>query len=235
MSDDDGADPPASTYWWAGISNWFKEWPIVRQIGLQSMLERDLRRLRNAHEKTELEIEEVKRIFVDQWKNIAAANPNNLQEELASKEWRKDTDIKGLQTKLDETEKSIRQDVTRSLRDEADRYLIPFPEPSEDDMWVPNKGLSDRGISVVRSRIRDEQKERSLIWQSRIALSVGLLGTLIGLFSSFGVLFAKPNQSLDLGPGATIICRHELPASHASSPPARRSPTPHHVRPAASP
>jgi hypothetical protein len=80
---------------------------------------------------------------------------------------------------------------TSFLIEEAQRLLIPTPafDTKEDSPWeravtASHYQLKREQLAALRSAIRKEKKERREGLQSWAALSIGLVGALIGLFSA---------------------------------------------------
>jgi hypothetical protein len=89
---------------------------------------------------------------------------------------------------------------TTFLRNEAQRYLLPMPEfnTGPDGAWEQaftgaHYQLKAEPLAALRSAIRKEKKERRESWQSSAALLIGVIGSLIGLFSAI-----KKNRNLTL-------------------------------------
>jgi hypothetical protein len=80
---------------------------------------------------------------------------------------------------------------TNYLRDQAQHYLVPMPEFNTDTNGAWEKAtttehyqLKTTALVELRSAIRKERRERREHWQSWAALTIGLVGALIGLFSA---------------------------------------------------
>lgn len=83
---------------------------------------------------------------------------------------------------------------TRYYRNHADKLAVPMPGFDEDGMYVTvdwdknNKQpryLTDKGLKVVRSAIREEEKLRREAFGYWFGIAVGLIGALTGLVAAF--------------------------------------------------
>lgn len=80
---------------------------------------------------------------------------------------------------------------TEFLQDEAQRLgvIVPQFDSSESGLWrealtAPTYHLKNEAIVELRSAIRKEKKERREVWLSWAALTIGVIGALIGLVSA---------------------------------------------------
>jgi hypothetical protein len=91
------------------------------------------------------------------------------------------------QSKLRHIDDEITQLLSDHLLEQAQKYLVFWPEDSDDDNRIQNalgeRKLSPEEITELRAQIRKERKERWEHWQMRLTLLIGLMGTSIGLVS----------------------------------------------------
>ena len=168
----------------AGVTAWLRESDTIRLVTFEFSLRRRLRRLRQERCILEQQIEHATakrdRNRSDAYKerdrgnispNVAERRAGTMRLEIVVNLW---------EGEFKNREDALHRELTEFLLGEADRYLIP--PPTEDDLWkTPDVRLSIKGIHYIRSVLRKELQERNALWQSRVALSIGLLGSLIGL------------------------------------------------------
>lgn len=85
-------------------------------------------------------------------------------------------------------EREIRLLTKRKLLKTAQRLSLHVPPCNDNEMWEEDYGewyLTTKGTYTIRKQIRDERKERRDFWLPWVCALAGLLGTLIGLVSTF--------------------------------------------------
>jgi hypothetical protein len=91
------------------------------------------------------------------------------------------------ETELRLIDEEISELVSDRLLEQAQKYLIFWPEDPDHDNWLTNalgsRKLSLEEITKLRAEIRKERKERWEHWQMRLTLLIGVGGMLIGLVS----------------------------------------------------
>ncbi|MDF1849507.1 MAG: hypothetical protein P1U85_01645 [Verrucomicrobiales bacterium] len=83
-----------------------------------------------------------------------------------------------------EFDELIREAMTTYLSNRARKLILPLP--SDDDAWskgylYQNRILTEKGITQLRSAIRQEKSERSHLWVTPLSLIIGLIGSATGL------------------------------------------------------
>jgi len=83
----------------------------------------------------------------------------------------------------------IRALMTSRLVDRAQWYIVPVPDQKDKEYWDSdtrnNWYLTPSGVAKIRSDIRTEQKARWDFWQSRLALSLAIIGSIFGVLAYF--------------------------------------------------
>jgi hypothetical protein len=95
------------------------------------------------------------------------------------------------------SEESLLQDnidsvVTRFWIRRAERLFVPVPEKSDKDMWKESEFgegwlLTEKGISAVRSAVREEAKKSMEIWATIGTILIGVIGAATGLIERIAV------------------------------------------------
>lgn len=79
--------------------------------------------------------------------------------------------------------------VTNYLTSVASKLMIPKPDLKDDSMWYNDqytsrrKLLTENGISLIRSNIRNEKKESINLFLPIIAAITGMIGAITGLLA----------------------------------------------------
>lgn len=77
--------------------------------------------------------------------------------------------------------------ITKYLRSRANDLCIPLPQYHDEDYWHHEYGyhyiLTDKGKYETTKKIRQELKERREPYIQILAILIGLIGALTGLFS----------------------------------------------------
>jgi hypothetical protein len=91
---------------------------------------------------------------------------------------------------LREVDDEINMLTTMHMRSEARRYIVHFPDFTDTASWVKSDTfghtyLTPLGVQKVRADIRAEQKARYDFWQSRVTLTLALVGSIFGVLAYF--------------------------------------------------
>jgi hypothetical protein len=79
--------------------------------------------------------------------------------------------------------------ITTHLLDQAERFIVPSPEPNDKDSWTKDYAghfhLTMAAIARIRSDIRNERKARWEYWQGRVTLALAIVGSIFGVVAYF--------------------------------------------------
>jgi hypothetical protein len=135
-----------------------------------------------ALQRLQREKEKTRTFYLEPYREARAIKDVDEMDRLSSEEMHETKSI----------EDKISQLQTSFLIEEAQRLLIPTPAfdaKEKDGAWeqaltAQHYQLKREPLAALRSAIRKEKKERREGLQSWAALSIGLVGALIGLFSA---------------------------------------------------
>jgi len=112
----------------------------------------------------------------------------------AQKDGRPQDEIRRLTTEASMEESIINDEIelltTAHLVDYANRLFIPTPERTDESMWCESsyenrQVLTHKGISILRTAIRAEQKGQREFFVTVLATLIGIIGAITGLVAVF--------------------------------------------------